>query len=57
MPKILITDSYGTGYALGKDYDVPETVAAELIKAGKAVALHTEVPQKSVENKNKIEKR
>lgn len=57
MAKILITDSYGLGYSLGKEYEVSEAVASQLIKAGKAVAVHSEVPQKAVENKNKVEKR
>ena len=57
MPKILITDSYGLGYTVGKEYEVTEAVAADLIKSGKAVAVHSELPQKAVETKTKLEKR
>lgn len=57
MAKIIITDSYGLAYSIGKEYEVADAVAAELVKAGKAIPVHSELPQKATESKAKVEKR
>lgn len=57
MAKIRIVDSFGLGYAVGKEYDVDSVTAKQLIDAGKAIALEHEKVEKASATKTKIEKR
>lgn len=57
MPKIRIVDSFGLGYAVGKEYEVDSVTAKQLIDAGKAIALEADKPEKTSATKTKIEKR
>jgi hypothetical protein len=57
MARIIITDAFGLGYALGKEYEVTAAIAAELIAANKAVAVAGQEVEKTSIKKTKIEKR